>query len=1088
MKKIIFSIIALFFITQVFAQHVMKDTSLANKHFEKAKIFNDSAKYKTAIEYFKKASVLYKKHKLWRKYLLSETKHGQCYQKQWKLDKAITIIKPAIEKTLKHINKNDTIVADAYFALCYQYYFKSKLDSSIYCVKQTLEIRKELFGENHADVALCYSVIGQNYYYKNDYDLAMKNHFKALALRKKTLGKKHSEVAKSYNYIGNIYRRQNKNKFALKYYFNALQMNTEIFGKKHYSVADCYNNIGIAYRTLKQYDLAIQYYSKSSEIIKNVLGENHRFTASIYKNMGVIYDYMKEYDLALQYHFKALKIDKKLYGKISSDVAVIYINIGNTYKNKNEFELGLEYLFKSLKILKTIFGETHIYIAANYSGIGTAYLYNKKYDLALEYFYKDLEISIKLLGQKHESLAKSYINIGHAYFLKKDYATSLKYYHKSTISNLKNVNDTVNIYSVPPINSYLSWSNLLKALQEKANIIENNSINLPKFKTNLKRQQIAMQHYQACDTLIGKARMEIITKSDKLTLGKEANNVYTKAVDLCLDMANNESNKKKALELKNQAFYFSERNKTSVLLESIAGSDALNFTNISDTLIKKEEKLRLDIANYTNRKVNAKNDSLKEIWSNSLFDANISYNKLIANFETQYPEFYNLKYNRKQVTTKQLSALLDKKTAVLNYFVKGDTVTIFAISKKNFVVTQTYFNDSLQNNSLQDEIYNYNYSISQLKVLQDEAVNNEHWSESEYNRIANNFYKLLFPKKIQDFLKAGIFNKIENLIIIPDGHLVTIPFETLHTQKYKAKWTNWKNYDYFSNMPYLINNYNISYNYSATLLHQINLKNRKTNTKQNTSSDWLALAPVFDDEKIAGTTLKTRKLLTYNNKQAKEKTRSFISNGEYISSLPASLSEVNTIFNLFKKNGRKALLKTHLQANEDFIKSGNLQNYKILHFATHGFVNESNPELSGLLLAQDTSALSLQKFETSLNTELNEGILYQNEIYNLKLNSELVVLSACETGLGKLSKGEGIIGLTRALLYAGSKNILVSLWQVSDKSTSVLMVDFYKNLLNSKKLNNTSFSKHVSEAKRQMIRNKKYAHPFYWSPFILIGK
>ena len=161
-------------------------------------------------------------------------------------------------------------------------------------------------------------------------------------------------------------------------------------------------------------------------------------------------------------------------------------------------------------------------------------------------------------------------------------------------------------------------------------------------------------------------------------------------------------------------------------------------------------------------------------------------------------------------------------------------------------------------------------------------------------------------------------------------------------------------------------------------------------------------------------------------------------------------------------------------ANEEFLKSKEVEKYKYLHFATHGFVNTEKPELSGILLAQDST--------------LNEdGILYSGEIYNLKLNADLTVLSACETGLGEIKKGEGLIGLTRALLYAGSKNIIVSLWKVADNSTSDLMIDFYKNLLNEEQ-EKQEFSQALQQAKLKMIDEGKYAHPFYWSPFILIGK
>jgi CHAT domain-containing protein len=150
-----------------------------------------------------------------------------------------------------------------------------------------------------------------------------------------------------------------------------------------------------------------------------------------------------------------------------------------------------------------------------------------------------------------------------------------------------------------------------------------------------------------------------------------------------------------------------------------------------------------------------------------------------------------------------------------------------------------------------------------------------------------------------------------------------------------------------------------------------------------------------------------------------------------------------------------------------------LAKYKVLHFATHGFVNSERPELSGLVLAQDT-------------TGGEDGVLYSGEIYNLKLNADLVVLSACETGLGKIQKGEGIIGLTRALLYAGAKNMIVSLWQVADESTSDLMVDFYKNSLENK--GQIAYSEALRNAKLKMISEGRYAHPLYWSPFILIGK
>jgi CHAT domain-containing protein len=140
-----------------------------------------------------------------------------------------------------------------------------------------------------------------------------------------------------------------------------------------------------------------------------------------------------------------------------------------------------------------------------------------------------------------------------------------------------------------------------------------------------------------------------------------------------------------------------------------------------------------------------------------------------------------------------------------------------------------------------------------------------------------------------------------------------------------------------------------------------------------------------------------------------------------------------------------------------------------LHFATHGIVDEQSPELSRIFLKE---------------SDTDDGNLFSGEIFNLSLNADLVALSACQTGLGKISKGEGVIGLSRALVYAGARNIMVSYWSVSDESTSQMMTRFYQDVLKS---NTPSYRKTLQQVKIKMIQEKKYGAPFYWAPFVLIG-
>ncbi|MFW5720910.1 MAG: CHAT domain-containing protein, partial [Bacteroidota bacterium] len=426
--------------------------------------------------------------------------------------------------------------------------------------------------------------------------------------------------------------------------------------------------------------------------------------------------------------------------------------------------------------------------------------------------------------------------------------------------------------------------------------------------------------------------------------------------------------------------------------------------------------------------------------------ANRQYEALIKTFENEFPEYFELKYNQKPAGVAEIKNMLDSKTAMISYLKADSTITIFTITHNNLDIKTV---PAIEN--FADTIRHYRYGLI-------------YTTSSRYAKMYKKYAYRFYQKLIPDHLSG----EIENLIIIPEAGLSMIPFETLLTENPGDK--NW------NDLSYLIKKYNISYSYSANLFYKTFPKEPDIKVETTDLNDWLAFAPVFDDSNTAGLTLRTRELLQAFDSEMDDTlgTRGRLLDGDYISPLPGTESEVEAIFREFDEKGKKALVQIKKNANEDFVKSGQLKDYKYLHFATHGFVNTEKPELSGIFLAQDST--------------LNEdGILYQGEIYNLDMNADLTVLSACETGLGKIRKGEGLIGLTRALLYAGSKNIIVSLWRVSDESTSDLMIDFYKNLLEENK-DQQEFSEALKQAKLNLINEGTYAHPFYWSPFILIGK
>jgi CHAT domain-containing protein len=288
--------------------------------------------------------------------------------------------------------------------------------------------------------------------------------------------------------------------------------------------------------------------------------------------------------------------------------------------------------------------------------------------------------------------------------------------------------------------------------------------------------------------------------------------------------------------------------------------------------------------------------------------------------------------------------------------------------------------------------------------------------QEKYIEYGNELSQQLLPKRIP---------KQKALIIIPDGRLSTTPFEALFTTK--AKTTE--------ELPTLLQHNPVSYNYSASLY----LESVKKSKKNCSSGNVLLCAPISFQGQMAD--------------------------------LPGTQQEVKGLSEAFESRGFAVQSLLNQQANESAIKKASNNRWSYIHFATHGVVNENDPDLSKIV------------FHSSAE---DDGDLRSGEIYTLHLQSELTTLSACQTGLGKITKGEGLIGLSRALLYAGANNIVVSLWSVSDQATLLLMQNLYNNVLQNTTC--VDYAKALQKAKLNLLQNKEFSEPYFWAPFILIGK
>ncbi|MEK6406802.1 MAG: CHAT domain-containing tetratricopeptide repeat protein [Acidobacteriota bacterium] len=284
----------------------------------------------------------------------------------------------------------------------------------------------------------------------------------------------------------------------------------------------------------------------------------------------------------------------------------------------------------------------------------------------------------------------------------------------------------------------------------------------------------------------------------------------------------------------------------------------------------------------------------------------------------------------------------------------------------------------------------------------------------------------------------------QKLIVVPDGLLHYLPFETLIHDGH-----------------YLVEDHEISYNPSASMLSLWPASSSQTNDSKK--MDLLAFGdPVFDPQSNARNFEKTVSdvdRLTPSMHSAQ---------GYILPPLPRTRDEVQYIANLFPPDRRREYLGE--ESTEDALKRESLRDYKRLHFATHSLIDEVSPSRSAVVLTLD-------------DDPQEDGVLEVSEISELDIDCDLVVLSACQTGRGKLFSGEGIVGLSRAFLRAGARSVVVSLWNVSDIATSRLMKDFYQQLVG-----DVGNAAALREAKLQMIGAKELKHPYYWASFVIIGK
>ncbi|MDY6799887.1 MAG: CHAT domain-containing tetratricopeptide repeat protein [Bacteroidota bacterium] len=857
--------------------------------------------------------------------------------------------------------------------------------------------------------------------------------------------------AKKHYTHGVIYGRQGILDSALWHTQQAIKLYEKTDTGNSISLAHAYQSMGIIYKLWGKYDSSLTYYNQAEHIYrkKNKTG----LLAYIYGNKANIYFIQQDYAKAKDFHFRALDIFEKDTKKYQKQISSTYNNIGNIYRLNNDFENAIDYYNKSLdlKIEKKLSYSTFANLGICYENLGET----KK---AEQYYLKAIHTIQDNFSNTNLWLSLHYSK--YAQFLAKQNRNeeALPYFQKALAINLKNFGERnpqtsesynhigyfyhQNRHFEQALHFYqkalLSISGNFNDTSYSANptiedvlskthlldVLKNKATalsELAKQKNDLELYRQSIRTFKLAIETSNKIRTGYLNEQSKLQLVQNTGEIISKAIETCYN-ASELGNREIFLQ---HAFHFIESGKSAVLLEAIKGNQALTVGNIPDSLKQKENQIEKEIYYYEEliyEENKRENPDSKKMayWNKNLFELKESYTELIALLEDQYPEYHNLKYSQEIVSLDFVKNKLAANEVILEYSYAHDKLYSLMVSKKEIKLYETELNDTFKKN---------------LDFLLGALSNNNfsNHTQDDFTQFQeSSFY--LYQKLIAPF-KQELSHK--KLIIVPDHKLAYLPFDILIEQIKPSERINYRQ------QAYIIRNHQLSYSYSATLLFE---KEHKSKTAKKRLS---AFAPTYNNlDNLTKDALSIRQ-------QYREK----------LFPLKGIKEEAENVIQII---GGDAYLD--FEASEETFKTV-APDYDILHLAMHTIIDDENPMYSKMAFTQK-------------NDTLEDGLLNTYEIYSMKLNSRMSVLSSCNSGSGKLQRGEGVISLARGFIYAGCPSIIMTLWPVEDKSGVDLMTRFYQNLKNGQ-----NKAEALRQAKLDFLENADplKAHPYFWAGYVVIG-
>ncbi|MCU0545447.1 MAG: tetratricopeptide repeat protein [Oscillatoriaceae cyanobacterium Prado104] len=844
--------------------------------------------------------------------------------------------------------------------------------------------------------------------------------------------------------IGKIYSDLGEKQQALEYYNQSLPL-TRAAGDRQ-GEAITLNNIGKVSSDLGEQQKALENYNRSLSLSRE-LGFRSQEAGTL-NNMAVVYLALGETQKALDYFNQSLSLSKTLGDR--NGEAVTLSNIGAIYSELGEKQKALEYYNQSLSLSQT--AENRALQVNIFNRIGAVYSDLRKPEKAVEYYHQSLHLSRAAGDRIGEATALN--NIGRIYDDAGNRQAALKYFDRAlslrretgdrngTASTLKNIGLVyLKLGEKQKALAYFSESLVLSRAGGNRVIEAVTLFGMAAAKRDLSKLNDAIEDIEAAIEIIENLRTKIASRELRSSYFATVQDYYEFYIDLLMQLHKNQP--KSGYDAK--ALAASERSRARSLLELLKEAKTNIREGISSDLLQQEQQLQQQLDDIEKRRIelvstaNPQPDAVESIDKKRL-ELLQQYQQNQTQIRNASPRYASLTQPQPLTLREIQKNILDKNTILLQYslgekqsylwVVASTGITSYELPKRADIETAA--------KNFRDTVTNPRYRDIPKRVAEASA----------------NLSELILQPAA-----ASLGDK--RLLIVPDGVLHYTAFAALSLAKTAEPNAN----------NFLIARHEIITLPSASTLAI--LRQNYADRKQANQTLAILADPVFslDDERVKEKVARsTAENLETNNLGLNRSLRD--SNMSWPPQrLPFTRQEADIILALIPTASTSQ--NFGLAASRNAATDRSLANYEILHFATHGIANSQNPELSGILMSMVDD-----------KGNLVNGFLRLTDIFNLKLAAKLVVLSACQTGLGQNVKGEGMVGLTRGFMYAGAQRVAVSLWNVDDEGTSVLMQKFYQKMIQEK----LAPAAALRAAQLEMMQQSKWISPYYWAAFMLQGE